>query len=268
MSNDPEAPTSLAGIVCRCPPFRINIMRQVMIKELFFDSKIYIKIYQPDSQENRCAVILSHGYNSSHADLEDIARSLAERGYFVCTFDFCGGSLRSKSMGKSTDMSVNSEIDDLNKVIEFTKETSGADKIFLYGESQGGFVSALTACRNKAVDGMALLYPAFCIPDDWKNKPLDEMKSPFDFMGMTISKSFYDGLPDYDVFERIRECDIPVLILHGTADRLVNEDYAKRAAKCFPNAVLKLYDGEGHGFSPKARQHEISDVIEFFDSIS
>lgn len=234
------------------------------IKELLLDNKIYTKIYYPDLRWNNCAVILSHGYNSSHADVEDIARALAERGYLACTFDFCGGSVRSKSVGKSTDMSISSELDELSRMIEFVRITYGAEKLFLYGESQGGFVSALAACHNN-IDGMALLYPAFCIPDDWKNNPLAEMKAPFDFMGMTISKSFCDGLPKYDIFDKISGCDIPVLIIHGTADTVVNIRYAQKAADSFPNSALKLYNGEGHGFSPKARQSEISDVTDFFD---
>lgn len=237
------------------------------IRELFLDNKIYTKIYQPVLRGNSCAVILSHGYNSSHDDVEDIAQALAERGYFACTFDFCGGSTRSKSVGKSTDMSVSSELDELSRMIEFVRTTSGAEKLFLYGESQGGFVSALAACHND-IDGMALLYPAFCIPDDWKNSPLAEMQAPFEFMGMTLSNSFCDGLPKYDIFDKIRKCDIPVLIIHGTTDKVVNIRYAQKAADCFPNAALKLYDGEGHGFSPQARRSEISDVTDFFDKNS
>ena len=161
-------------------------------------------------------------------------------------------------------MSVSTEQNDLKAVIEMIKSSGFADKIFLYGESQGGLVSALAACQNN-VDGMALLYPAFCIPENWNNMSVDKMKNPFEFMGMTISQCFYDGVPKYDVYDRISSCDTPVLIIHGRDDQVVDLKYANRAAECFPNAVLKLYDGEGHGFSPKARRCEISDVTDFFD---
>lgn len=263
-SNDPENPDLFTSEGLPISPFRRDIMRLAAINEFFLDNRIYTKIYRPDSRGNNCAVILSHGYNCCHEDVEDIARALAERGYFACTFDFCGGSVKSKSVGKTIQMSVSSEIEELNKMIGFVRTASGAKKLFLYGESQGGLVSALAACQNN-VDGMALLYPAFCIPENWNNMSEDKMKKPFEFMGMTISRCFYDGVPKYDVYDRISSCGTPVLIIHGRDDRVVDLKFAKRAAECFPNAVLKLYDGEGHGFSPKARRCEISDITDFFD---
>ena len=241
-----------------------EMKRQVKIRELFLDSEIYVKIYQPDSDGNGSAVILSHGYNCAHDNVEDVAQVLAEKGYFCCTFDFCGGSTRSKSVGKTTEMSIGSEVEELNRIIGFVKADSGAEKLFLYGESQGGLVSSLAACCND-IEAMVLLYPGFCIPDDWRNSPYAKSEQPFEFMGMTISKSYCEGLPDYDVFDRISHCDIPVLIIHGTDDDIVNVSYAQKAEKCFPNAVLKLYDGEGHGFSAEARRSEICDTAEFFD---
>ena len=93
------------------------------------------------------------------------------------------------------------------------------------------------------------------------------MTKPFEFMGFTISKKYYDGVPRYDVFEKLGEYTAPVLIMHGTSDSVVNVGYAKKAVKAFKNAELILYEGEDHGFSEKARKKEINDISEFLNNI-
>ena len=106
------------------------------------DREIYGRLYVPCKKNGALpCVILSHGYNSCCGDLEDMARSLAECGVLAYSYDFCGGSVRSQSSGRSVDMSISSEMDDLNKVIEFIRNLENADndRIYLYGESQGGF---------------------------------------------------------------------------------------------------------------------------------
>lgn len=81
-------------------------------------------------------VIYSHGYGYNMSLID--GERLAENGIAVYEFDFCGGSPYSKSDGKSTDMSVLTQAEDLDAVIE---KLSGQpfvdnDKIYLSGGSQ------------------------------------------------------------------------------------------------------------------------------------
>ena len=81
--------------------------------------KIFGKLYIPDTKAKKYpAVILSHGFNSIGDDMADIALAFAENGFLAYTFDYCGGSTRSHSDGKTTDMSIISEQNDLKAVID------------------------------------------------------------------------------------------------------------------------------------------------------
>ena len=227
------------------------------------DRSIYGKAFLPDKADEKLkAVILSHGYNSSHADLTDLAQALAESGAFAYCCDFCGGSLRSKSSGSTLDMSIASEISDLKAVISHVKtlEYVDTDSIYLYGESQGGFVSALAA--DDTIKGLYLLYPAFCIPDHWKATAEQGIDGSIEFMGMPLSNRFCEGLPRYDVFEHIAGYSGKVRIYQGTADPLVPLHYAQKAADSFRNAQLTVFENESHGFSPAARQTMIKMTCE------
>ncbi|MCH5194445.1 MAG: alpha/beta fold hydrolase [Oscillospiraceae bacterium] len=223
---------------------------------------IYGKAFMPEDTEGRLpAVILSHGYNSSHEDLSDLAAALAEHGVFAYAYDFRGGSMRSKSSGKTTEMSIQSEMDDLRAVLSYIDGLDYVDseKKYLYGESQGGFVSALTA--DKKVKGLYLLYPAFCIPDNWEGRTID---GEVDFMGMPLSNRFCEGLPEYDVFEHIKKYEGAVKIYHGDSDKLVPLSYAQKAAESFKNSELTVFGGEGHGFSSSARKKLVDLICEDF----
>lgn len=230
--------------------------------------RIFGKAYVPENfSEKLKAVILSHGYNSSCEHVSDVASALAEKGVFAYCYDFCGGSTISKSSGKSVDMSINSEISDLKDVFEYVKCLEAVDdkNIYLYGESQGGFVSALAAAElGEAVRGIYLLYPAFCIPDDWKNRMDEELPETFDVMGMTLSKNFCLGLPEYDVFEFVKKYKGKAAIYHGDSDRLVSLDYSERAAQSFENSTLQIFRNEGHGFSDEARAELVKQICSDF----
>lgn len=57
--------------------------------------------------------------------------------------------MKGKSDGNTTDMSVLTEVKDLEAVIEYaeSKTYTNSSKILLMGCSQGGFVSAITAAK-------------------------------------------------------------------------------------------------------------------------
>ncbi len=235
---------------------------KVSEKEMTIDGgNIYGKAFSPVGKSGKLnAVILSHGYNSSHEALTDMAYALAECGVFAYCYDFRGGSVNSRSSGSSLDMSVMSEVGDLKRVIDSVRTLENVGDIFLYGESQGGLVSALAA--DEEIKGLYLLYPAFCIPDDWRDR---QIKDSIILMGMHISRKFCEGLPECDIYEHMGKYQGRVKIFHGDADGLVSLSYSERAVKSFRNASLTVFPGEGHGFSPYARKELIETVCRDFE---
>ena len=86
------------------------------------------------------------------------------------------------------------------------------------------------------------------------DKSEDELCGEFDFMGMTLSRTFYESVPKFDIYEHISAFDNPVLVMHGDSDGLVDISYAEKVKNELADCRLTVYHGEGHGFSPKARR--------------
>jgi len=144
----------------------------IIIKELEIkngERKIYGKLYSPEGGGIYPAVILCHGYNGVNTDWVKECSYYAHHGYVAYAFDFCGGSVRSKSSGYSTDMTITSEKEDLFAVLDSIRamDNVDAENVVLFGGSQGGLVSALAAAeRADEVRALAMYFPALCIPGD------------------------------------------------------------------------------------------------------
>ena len=212
-------------------------------------------------EPNGVPVILSHGFLGRRRDMARYARALASWGYTAFTFDFAGGGLRTESDGKLRDMSVMTERADLFSVMDYVKQVPDVDcsKLVLMGYSQGGFVSALAAAaRPQEVSRLILFSPALCIPDDARSGQMmffqfDPQHVPDTVSAMrgrlTIGRELIETAQGLDAMEAIRTYRGPVLIVHGTADRIVNYTYAERAKAAYgDNARLLLVDGADHGF--------------------
>lgn len=216
--------------------------------------EIYGVSYMPKDAEKCPVVIFSHGYNGTNADFIMNGEHLASHGVGAFCFDFCGGSVNSKSGLKTTEMTLFTEKEDLHAVIDHVQKWDNADtdNLFLFGASQGGLVSALTAEERKEdIKGMLLLFPAFCIADDWNKRypTLEEIPDSHELWGMTLGRPFFESIHSYDVFEHIGKFDKNVLIFHGDQDPVVSLDWSKQALKLYPQINLEVFPGEGHGFS-------------------
>ena len=124
--------------------------------------------YNSASSRKQPAVILSHSSSLTHEAMSGYALAIAKMGYAAYCFDFCGGSDKSKSDGKTDEMTVFTEVEDLRAVVKTVKSQANVEpsQVFLLGSSQGGLVSALLAdeCPDDFA-GMILFYPAFNIPE-------------------------------------------------------------------------------------------------------
>ena len=223
------------------------------------------------SGEGGPLAILCHGFGGHRSDFDELARLLAGNGVGALSVGFCGGGTRDDSGFPTTLMSLDTEAEDLNAVLDgvLSGRVPGADpeNVFLFGGSQGGMVSALVAAaRPEDVAGLMLLFPAFCIPDDWNARFPDAAAVPerLELWGMALGRAYFEAARRIDVWKRIRAYDGPVAIWHGDADAVVNVDYARRAARVYPDAALEIFPGEAHGFSPagdaKVRQAALAFV--------
>lgn len=231
--------------------------------------------------ENLPIAIICHGFMANQGTVRRYARALAEMGYAAYCFDFCGGCvIGGKSDGKTTDMSVLSEVADLITVIAHTKSLPYTDAacVTLMGCSQGGFVAALTAARLKsAVSRLILFYPALCIPDDARAGRMmfarfDPAHIPETFRcgPMKLGRRYAADVLDMDPFAEISPYQGPVMIVHGDRDAIVDISYAERANKAYiakrtASAPVKLViiKGAGHGFSRKADKLALESIRKF-----
>lgn len=195
-------------------------------------------------------------------------------GYCAYTFDFCGGSVlkMGKSDGKTTDMSVLTEVQDLETVIEYVKNLPHTgDELLLMGCSQGGFVSALVAAKHPGlVDKLVLFYPALCIPDDARSgKMMFARFDPKDIPErincgpMKLGRCYAADVVGMNPIDEISLYHGPVLIVHGTKDRIVKSDYSAQAKAAYSDAKLHFIEGGAHGFSKKHDALAINHLRQF-----
>ena len=237
--------------------------------------KIYAELLRPKGAEEKLpTVICSHGFGSSYRFIKQIiGRPLARSGYAAVVFDFCGGSNWSRSDLTMNDMSILTEKEDLLAVIDCVKTLPGTDpaKLYLFGESQGGMVSALAASsRRDEIRAMVLYYPAFCIPDDARRNFPDKAEIPEHpkVFSLPVSGKYVRDAWDIDVWSEIKAFDRPVLIIHGDSDEVVDVEYGRKGAQVYENAQYVELKGENHGFSGNGKKRAYEHAWQFLEADS
>ncbi|MGN1183346.1 MAG: alpha/beta hydrolase family protein [Faecalibacillus sp.] len=235
------------------------------------DRNIYGVFVLPKTSHQFPIVIFCHGFNGTYQDNMNYAMNFVQMGIGSFLFDFCGGSINSLSSKKTTEMSVFTELDDLSAVIQNIKELSfiNQDQMFLFGESQGGLVSALYASQvNNNIAGLILLYPAFNIPDNAKNEyqSIDHIPHQFGLWGVPLGSCYYKDIYNLDVFSSIRDYCGPVLIFHGSHDEIVPVSYSQKANQIYHHSHLRIIKYNGHGIYGPLTKELSDDMIQFINN--
>lgn len=219
--------------------------------------RIYGKLYLPETAEDPLPlVICSHGLGSNHLIMEPYAVRFAQSGIAACVFDYIGGSEESLSDGSMKEMSVLTEAEDLRCVLGCFRGDSrfAQDEIFLFGGSQGGYISALVAgSQPEDVAGLILLYPALNLPDVCREliRAAGYVPETVEIGTHTVSSRYVKDILSVDIYAELGCYTGPALLFHGTDDSYVPLEYSRRAAEVLPDAELVIVDGAGHGFTGK-----------------
>ncbi|GEM_PF-40394 len=209
-------------------------------------------------------VLMSHGFNGSVRETVKYAECMASNGVAAVIFDFCGGGMNSRSDGKTTDMSVYTEVADLEAVTDMIKRLPNidSDRIMLLGCSQGALVSTMTAYANPgAYKALILIYPALGIPAS-ADRMLESTKDnpeQFEFWGMKMSQKYYRSIKGIDAEAELKELKIPVLVVYGEDDPITSPETVQRLKDFETDITINKIDKGKHGF-PDPFNHRLSEA--------
>ena len=228
---------------------------------------IYGELFTPQTvKKNKPIAIIAHGFNGTHDYARNYHETLGRLGYQCYAFDFPCGSVRSRSDNNTMNMSILDEVSDLKAIVKYFR-SKGNKHIVLVGESQGGLVSALTAAElKKEVSQLVLVYPALCIPDNWRQRypRKEDIQDVTELWGVKMGRRFFEEIHDMKPLDVIGQYRGPVLIVQGDADRVVSMDDSRRAQQLYaPGAKLHVIAGAGHGFKPNELREEMEQLSTF-----
>lgn len=258
----------LAVLVCMAAG--LCIAEGKTVEEIMIDAsmgELYGVLTIPETEEPVPLIILSHGFGGNHSGNNDYSDRFVKDGFATFNLDFCGGGWGSRSAGKMEDMSVLTEAEDLNAVVDHFLTDERFSCIMLWGASQGGFVSGyVSAQRPDDIRAVVMEFPAIVLQDDAREKMLPDGTFPetSKILGISMGRKYNEDAVSFDFYEHIASYTGPVLILHGDKDPIVPLRYSERAVEVYENAELVVYPGQGHGFMGKSRNDAMEKELAFF----
>jgi acylglycerol lipase len=250
--------------------------------------------------ETKAAVVIVHGFAEHSGRYFHVAESLINSGYAVYTFDL---RLHGKSGGaKAFVRSFDEYLSDLDVFLDRTRERQPQKPLFLLGHSMGGSISTLFAITRKPdIRGLLLSAAALKMGDDISpilislsgiigtilpKLPTVKLDSsaisrdpkviesydndPLNYRGGTPARTGAEMVRATKIMqERMGEIDLPLLIMHGTEDRLANIDGSRQLQERARSSdkSLKLYEGLYHEILNEPEKDQVmTDIIEWMDA--
>ena len=260
---------------------------------------LFTRTYLPDGTA-RAAVIVAHGYAEHSGRYEALAHRLVGEGYAVYALDYRG---HGQSGGKRASIRVFREyVDDLVRFIDRVRETRPHPPRFLFGHSMGGLIALQLVLEHpEKVEGLAvsgaLLQNAVPVPRLLEaaagvvsalapDLPVQELHAedvshdpvvvqaykddPLVYHGKIRARLGYELLRTGPyVLGRAHNIELPVLIQHGTTDKLAAVAGVEALFDALGSAdkTLELYEGAYHEIlNDYGNEKVMDDLVAWFNA--
>ncbi len=254
--------------------------------------RIFVRSWRPSSRST-AVVVICHGVNSHSGQYLWAAEQMVAAGYTVYALDLRG---RGKSEGDRFFIeNVAEYVDDLSTLIQLAKLREQGLPVFLLGHSAGGVVSATYTLEHQAelagficesfafqvyapdfalaiLKGLSHLAPHFHV---LRLKNEDFSRDPAVVASMNSDPLIDNEVQPTSTVAALVRADerlnrdfglitLPVLILHGTADKATkpagSQLFFDTAGS--PDKTLKLYQGHFHDLlNDLGREEVMTDIL-------
>lgn len=215
-------------------------------------------------------IILCHGLGANRSDFTGLASSLAQRGYFVLTFDF---RAHGESGGSRTSLGLH-EQEDIAAALAFIKTRGdiACERTGIYGFSLGGSSAILAAAKTGAFSAVVADSAFTSLKDQARDAITGFYHLPaFPFLPLTIIgyelcfQARADQVSPVSVISRLSP--VPILIIAGEGDMLIPAYNGRKLyAVAQEPKELWIIPGADHGGTLAVAGDEYEKRVgEFFD---
>ena len=203
--------------------------------------------------ESAPCVIMSHGLegNKGSTKWQLLATRLCEAGIASLRFNYRGcGQGTERSQGKFEETTLGGRIQDFKAALDFVQGTEvDSSRLGVIGSSLGGVVAI--AVWDERIKVMVLMATPHQFPAPTKNQLRHTQDTEyFDLpSGRRIRTRFLKELWHQDIGHDVGRVKCPLLIIHGSADKDVPVENARRLyEKANEPKRLEVIPGGSHGF--------------------
>jgi acylglycerol lipase len=251
-------------------------------------TRLYAQSWQPEG-EVAGVMCLVHGLGEHSSRYAHVAAALGQAGYVTLTFDHRG---HGKSQGPRGDAATYEVLmDDIKRLLAEAAERFPLRPRFLYGHSMGGNLVLNYALRRRPqLNGVIAtgpwLHTAFD-PPAWRVRvarvlytivPALSQPAGLDTTAVSrdaaVVRAYQDDPLNHDrislrmyfsgaeaglwALERAAEFPLPLLLMHGGADRLTSADASSQfATNIKSRCTFKLWDGLYHEIHNEPEQGDV-----------
>ncbi len=202
-------------------------------------------------EESSGTVVVFNGNAGNRGDRTLLAEAIAGRGYAVLLVDYRGYG---GNPGKPSEEGLAA---DARAAVAYLRTRSDVDpdRLAYFGESLGAAV-ALGLVEHHQPAALVLRSPFTSLPD------IGSTHYPF----LPTSLMLWDRFPN---LEKIRRTDVPVIIIAGSADRIVPIGHSRRVFEASPGPKrFIVIDGADHNdLALTAGTRLIDEVVAFLDEV-
>lgn len=202
--------------------------------------------FVPPGDPEAPVVVAFHGNAGNAGDRVEKFASLVAGGYglFLAEYRGYGGN-----PGQPSEAGL---IADGESVLAWLEDQGiGEAQLVLYGESLGGGI-ALALAQQQRVRAVILEAPFTSVGD------AAQQHYPY-VPAKWLVKDRFDNL------KRIRNLDLPILIIHGAQDRVMPSSHSERLAEAAPRASLQILPQAGH--NDLSYHGALDKVLEFLKQV-
>ena len=241
-----------------------------------YNTKLFGQYWQPVIP--KAVIVLVHGMGEHSSRYEDfVIPKLLENGYAVVTYDNFGHGRTEGKRGHCP--SYEALINSVESVIVKANELFPNLPKFLYGHSMGGnLVINYTLRKNHELKGvlatspflrlafqppiwkmtlgktMLKLWPSITLPSELEEEAISRI--PEEVKRYTEDPMVHDKVSPMFTFpimeagewaiEQANKLKTPMLVLHGTGDRIIDYKASEQFVNASGKAELKLFEGGYH----------------------